>query len=187
MQWMTVGRGVIHSEFPEQESGLLEGFQLWLNLPARDKMQAPWYRDFSPQEIPELPLPGGGRVRVLAGQIHGVAGAVQRAVTDPLYLDVHLPAGGELVQSVPVQCNAFLYVYRGAVEVAGERVPLRHMALLDNEADAIQVRSGEASRFLLLAGHPLGEPVVQLGPFVMNSEAEVRQAVADYHSGRLGR
>lgn len=187
MQWMTVGRGVIHSEFPEQESGLLEGFQLWLNLPARDKMQAPWYRDFSAQEIPEMSLPGGGRVRVLAGQFQGVAGAVRRAVTEPLYLDVHLPAGSEFVQPIPSRYNAFLYVYRGSAEVAGQSVPPRQMALLDNSADAVQIKVGEASCLLLLAGYPLGEPIAQLGPFVMNTEAEVRQAVADYHSGRLGR
>ena len=185
MQWMTVGRGVIHSEIPEQENGLMEGFQLWLNLPAKDKLQAPWYRDFPAEAIPEYPLPEGGRVRVLAGVSHGVAGAVQREATAPLYLDVHLPAGSEFSQPVPATYNAFLYVYRGELAVAGEQVRERQMAILANDGDIVSVSAAQSCRFLLVAGCPLNEPIAQHGPFVMNSDEELQQAIADYQTGRL--
>ena len=185
MQWMTVGRGVIHSEIPEQENGLMEGFQLWLNLPAKDKLQAPWYRDFPAEAIPEYTTPEGGRVRVLAGVSHGVAGAVQREATAPLYLDVHLPAGSEFSQPVPATYNAFLYVYRGELAVAGEQVRERQMAILANDGDIVSVSAAQSCRFLLVAGCPLNEPIAQHGPFVMNSDEELQQAIADYQTGRL--
>ncbi len=185
MQWMTVGRGVIHSEIPEQENGLMEGFQLWLNLPAKDKMQAPWYRDFPAEAIPEYTTPEGGRVRVLAGVSHGVAGAVQREATAPLYLDVHLPAGSEFSQPVPATYNTFLYVYRGELAVAGELVRERQMAILANDGDIVSVSAAQSCRFLLVAGCPLNEPIAQHGPFVMNSDEELQQAIADYQTGRL--
>lgn len=187
MQWMTVGRGVIHSELPEQENGLMEGFQLWLNLPARDKMQSPWYRDFPAEAIPEYTTPDGIRVRVLAGQSAGVIGAVQRETTEPLYLDIHLPAGGKFSQPLPAAHNAFLYVYAGELDVAGERVPERRMAILANDGEAVEMQAIEASRVLLIAGRPLGEPIAQHGPFVMNTEEELQQAVADYQTGQLVR
>ncbi|SFN06007.1 hypothetical protein SAMN05660284_00435 [Formivibrio citricus] len=185
MQWMTVGRGVIHSELPEQENGLMEGFQLWLNLPAKDKMQAPWYRDFPAEAIPEYTTPDGIRVRVLAGTSVGVAGAVKRSVTEPLYLDIHLPAGARCSHPVPSTHNAFLYAYRGELEVAGERVAERRMAILANDGEAVEIQAIQASRVLLIAGRPLGEPIAQHGPFVMNTEEELQQAVADYQMGRL--
>ncbi len=185
MQWMTVGRGVIHSETPEQEDGRMEGFQLWLNLPAQNKMQPPWYRDFPAAAISEYTTPEGVRVRVLAGVSHGVEGAVRRPVTEPLYLDVHLPVGGVFSQSIPVTHNAFLYVYRGELLVAGEVVPECRMAVLANDGDAVNLSATQASRVLLIAGRPLNEPIAQHGPFVMNTEEELQQAVADYQQGRL--
>ena len=187
VQWMTAGRGVIHSEIPLQQGGVMEGFQLWLNLPARDKMCSPWYRDFVAADLPRFTTDAGAEVIVIGGESHGVTGAVTRDATAPLYLDIHLPAGGRFAQPLPAGHNAFLYVYRGAVDVAGTAVPVQRMAILANdpEADGVAMESAEETRVLLIAGQPLNEPIVQYGPFVMNSEQEVYQALGDYREGRL--
>ncbi len=187
VQWMTAGRGVIHSEMPEQEDGLMEGFQLWLNLPARDKMATPWYRDIPSGEIPRFETPEGVAVQVIAGASHGIQGAVERAGSEPLYLDLHLPAGSSFVQALPPGHNAFLYVYRGEVKVGDKAVPERRMAIFANapDADGIAIKADVASRALLIAGAPLDEPIVQHGPFVMNTQEEIRQAVRDFHEGRF--
>jgi redox-sensitive bicupin YhaK (pirin superfamily) len=187
VQWMTAGRGVIHSEMPEQEDGRMEGFQLWLNLPARDKMCAPWYRDIPSHEIPELRA-GGVTVRVIAGQALGVPGAMQREATSPTYLDLHLEPGARFEQPLPPSHNAFIYVYRGAVVVAGSDVPRQRMAILANapDRDGVALQAGpEGARAILIAGQPLNEPIAQYGPFVMNTNQEIHQAVEDYRSGRL--
>lgn len=194
VQWMTTGRGLVHSEMPEQEAGVMEGFQLWLNLPGKDKLCTPWYRDIQSAEIPEVTTPAGVQVRVIAGESHGVAGAVQRAHTEPVYLDLHLPAGASFSQPLAATHNAFVYVYRGAVEIvdaAGQvsAVPLHRMAILANEGDGVTLRAaaGHAdTRALLIAGRPLGEPIAQYGPFVMNTREELMQAVDDFRNGRLG-
>ena len=124
VQWMTAGRGVIHSEMPEQEDGRMEGFQLWLNLPAKDKMRAPWYRDIASRRDPEFATPEGVTVRVIAGHSHGVDGAMQRETTEPLYLDLHLPARGRASRRpLPATHNAFVYVYRGALQIGDAAVP----------------------------------------------------------------
>jgi redox-sensitive bicupin YhaK (pirin superfamily) len=185
VQWMTAGRGVIHSELPEQEEGRMEGFQLWLNLPARDKMSAPWYRDIQSAEIPEFTAPGL-TVRVIAGESQGVTGAVQREATQPLYLDLHLSAGMHFAQPLPAEHNAFVYVYRGQVTVNGTEVPAGRMALLRNEGDGVALQTGPDSRALLIAGRPLNEPIAQYGPFVMNTQQEIFQAVEDFRAGRFG-
>lgn len=187
VQWMTAGRGVIHSELPEQEEGLMEGFQLWLNLPASRKMQAPWYRDFKAEELPRLRTTSGAAVTVIAGQCQGTAGAVQREFTEPLYLDIELQAGTSFEQPLPDSHNAFVYVYRGQIELAGASVPAQKMAILANEAgrDGVAFTAEQDSRLLLIAGRPLREPIVQYGPFVMNSRDEIYQAMADYQAGRL--
>lgn len=183
-QWMTAGSGLIHSELPEQEEGLMEGFQLWLNLSARNKMIAPSYRDIPSAAIPEFTDDAGVRVRVLAGESHGVAGAVARPDTEPLYLDVHLPAGARFVQAIPAGHNAFTYTYRGSVSVGGTEAPDRHMAILANDGgDAVELAAREASRVLLIAGRPLNEPIAQYGPFVMNTSDEIRQTLVDYQRG----
>jgi quercetin 2,3-dioxygenase len=188
VQWMTAGRGVIHSEMPEQEAGVMEGFQLWLNLPARDKMRQPWYRDFNGEDIPRYLTPEGVTVRVIAGRSHGVDGAVQREVTEPLYLDLEIPAGASFSQLLPEGHNAFLYTYRGAVTVGDKAVPAKAMAILANTAgaDGVTLHAAEASRAILLAGQPLNEPIAQYGPFVMNTQAEIFAAVEDFRVGRLG-
>ena len=187
VQWMTAGRGVIHSEMPEQEDGAMEGFQLWLNLPARDKMRAPWYRDIADSEVPELTLPGV-LVRVIAGHSHGVEGAVQRDATMPLYLDVHLDAGASFEQPLAAAHNAFAYVYRGEITLADTLVRRQRMAILANDAqsDGVTMQAGtDGARLILIAGQPLHEPIAQHGPFVMNTRAELMQAVQDFQAGRL--
>ena len=187
VQWMTAGRGVIHSEIPQQEAGVMEGFQLWLNLPARDKLCDPWYRDFAAADLPCFVTDSGAAVTVIAGESHGVSGAVTRVATEPLYLDIHLSAGGRFDHALPAGHNAFLYVYRGEASVGGRTVPVQRMAILANdpEADGVTMESAEGTRLLLIAGRPLGEPIAQYGPFVMNNEQEVYQALADYREGRL--
>ena len=192
VQWMTAGRGIIHSELPEQEQGRMEGFQLWVNLPAADKMGTPGYRDIPTGEIPELRLPGAS-VRVIAGTSHGVAGAVQKAHTEPLYLDLHLEPGATFEQPLPAGHNAFVYVYRGQLEIDGgaarTSVPRERMAVLANAADRDGVRlqaGAEGARALLIAGRPLNEPIAQYGPFVMNKQAEIFQAVEDFRAGKFG-
>ena len=191
VQWMTAGRGLVHSEMPQQQEGRMAGFQLWVNLAAKDKMCAPEYRDIPPGDVPVVTLDGGVQVRVLAGESHGVRGAVTRPTTEPLYLDLTLPAGTRFEQPVAADFNAFLYVFGGAVEVHGTRVERDRMAILANESDAngVQVSTPAdataPARVLLIAGRPLNEPIVQHGPFVMNSVDEIRQAVADFQAGRL--
>jgi quercetin 2,3-dioxygenase len=187
VQWMTAGRGVIHSEIPEQEDGRMEGFQLWLNLPGKDKLCAPWYRDFPANQLQRYELPDGIAVTVIAGESRGVAGAVTRAVTQPLYLDIHLPAGDSFEHPLPAGHNAFVVVYRGAVDIAGQRVPDKQLAILANDAaaDGVRFSAVEDSRLLLIAGQPLDEPIAQYGPFVMNTEQEIYQAINDHRSGRL--
>ncbi len=187
VQWMTAGRGVIHSEIPQQEEGVMEGFQLWLNLPGRDKMCAPWYRDFASAELPRFTTAAGADVTVIAGESHGVAGAVTREATAPLYLDIHLPAGSRFAQALPAAHNAFVYVYRGAVKLGDDAVPVQRMAILANDAqaDGVVIEATEDAKLLLIAGRPLNEPIAQYGPFVMNTEQEIYQALSDFREGRL--
>ncbi|MEW6022886.1 MAG: pirin family protein [Pseudomonadota bacterium] len=187
VQWMTAGRGVIHSEMPEQNEGLMEGFQLWLNLPAKDKMMAPWYRDIPNEQVPRFTLDSGATVQVIAGSSHGVAGAVQRDGTEPLYLDIELPEGASFEQAIPAGYNAFIYVFRGEAVVAGKGVPQTRMAIFDNAegADGVVVKAAKPTRLLLIAGRPLKEPIAQYGPFVMNTQAELQQAVEDFRSGKF--
>lgn len=188
VQWMTAGKGVIHSEIPQQEEGVMEGFQLWLNLPKRDKMNTPWYRDFKADDLPKFVTEEGVEVTVIAGESHGVTGAVARDTTAPHYLDLHLPGGSHFEQKLPSGHNAFVYVYRGEVSIAGKVVPLQRMAILANDAqaDGVVIEANVDARVLLISGRPLKEPIVQYGPFVMNSQDEIYQALSDFRDGRLG-
>ncbi len=185
VQWMTAGRGLVHSELPEQEEGVMEGFQLWLNLPANDKLCTPGYRDIQTDEIPELHLDNGVIARIIAGASHGVEGAQQRAHTYPLYLDLHFEGSATFSQSLPADMNAFIYVYRGAVSIGDQTVPVQTMAILGNDpaADGLRIQSQGAARVLLIAGRPLNEPIAQYGPFVMNTQQQLEQAVRDYQAG----
>jgi len=188
VQWMTAARGVIHSEIPQQEHGVMEGFQLWLNLHSSEKMQDPWYRDFQAAQLPRLVTPQGVAVTVIAGESRGVPGAVTREITQPLYLDLHLPRGARFEQALPPGHNAFILVYRGEVTVGGTAVAARAMAILANDpgADGVVIEAGAEAKALLIAGRPLKEPIVQYGPFVMNTQQEIYQAVSDFRDGRLG-
>jgi quercetin 2,3-dioxygenase len=193
VQWMTAGRGVIHSEIPEQEDGVMEGFQLWLNLPSQRKMMEPWYRDFPSVAIPEYVTPQGVMVRVIAGSSNGVAGAVTREITEPLYLDIHVPAGTGFSTALPASHNAFIYVYRGSVKVGDVPVESRRMGILSNPeilgntpgVDGVTLAATEDARLILVAGKPLNEPIVQYGPFVMNAQQEIHQALNDFNNGHF--
>ena len=193
VQWMSAGRGIIHSEMPQQERGRMRGFQLWINLPAKEKMKPASYRDIDPSEIPVVALPGGGRVKVIAGVLElegrSTPGPIHGLSTDPLYLDVELPAGAAFAQPLASERNAFLYVFEGSVNVgpAGAARTLKtHSAGLLSRGEQVEVAAPtQDSRFLLLAGRPLGEPVVQYGPFVMNTREEIEQAMRDYQNGEL--
>jgi redox-sensitive bicupin YhaK (pirin superfamily) len=181
VQWMTAGRGIIHSEMPQQDRGRMRGFQLWINLPAKDKMKPASYRDLQASEIPEVALPGGGKVRLIAGAYGSATAPVKPGATDATYFDVHLPAGATFTHKVPDGYNAFAYVYEGELD----GIPARSAAVFTQEGD-VQVKAGaQGARFLLLAGRPLNEPVVQYGPFVMNTREEIEQAIRDYQSGTL--
>ena len=187
VQWMTAGRGVIHSEMPEQQDGAMEGFQLWLNLPSHSKMREPWYRDIAAQDVPVW-QGGGVTVKVIAGHSHGVAGAVQREQTEPLYLDIHLEPGARFEQPLPEAHNAFAYVYRGELTLADTLVRRQRMAVLANtpgSTGVVMTAGAEGARAILIAGAPLKEPIAQHGPFVMNTHQELIQAVQDFQAGRL--
>jgi redox-sensitive bicupin YhaK (pirin superfamily) len=195
VQWMTAGRGIIHSEMPEQQEGRMAGFQLWVNLAAKDKMTAPAYRDVPPAAVPELTLANGVHVRVIAGASHGVQGAVARPTTEPICLDITLPPGAQFDAALPAGHNALVYVFGGAsVDVGGAsatRVESERMAILTNDAATDGVRLAAPAqqtlpaRVLLVAGRPLNEPIVQYGPFVMNTVQQIHQAVSDFQSGVL--
>lgn len=185
VQWMTAGSGLIHSELPEQEEGLMEGFQLWLNLPAERKMTKPGYRDIAPDAIPEYTTNDGVRVRVIAGESHGVAGAVTRPDTEPLFLDIHLAAGSSFSQVLPAGHHAFVYTYRGSARVAGTVVSDRHMGILRDDGETLEVTAAEPTRLLLIAGKPLNEPIAQYGPFVMNTAEQIQQTLKDYRAGQF--
>ena len=194
VQWMTAGKGVIHSEMPEQQEGRMEGFQLWLNLPARDKLCEPWYRDIAPDEVPKA-ASAGVSVRVISGQALGVHGLVLREATAPTYLDVHLDAHAQFDQMLPATHNAFVYVYQGSLSIGGTPVPVQRMAILANArstgspelaAHGVSLLAGPAAtRAIVVAGQPLNEPIAQYGPFVMNSNEEIYQAVEDFRRGAL--
>jgi redox-sensitive bicupin YhaK (pirin superfamily) len=192
-QWMTAGRGIIHSEMPQQESGRMRGFQLWINLPAAEKMKPASYCDIRPEQIPTVTLPGGGEARVIAGRIEAgggdIAGPVQGITTEPLYMDVRLPAGGSFSHALPEGHSAFVYAYEGRLAIGPEGeardLPAQAAGVLGGEGEvAIRAADGPA-RFLLLAARPLREPVVQYGPFVMTTREEIEQALADYRNNRL--
>jgi len=189
VQWMTAGRGIIHSEMPQQKEGRMRGFQLWINLPAAEKMKPAGYRDIPAAQIPVATLAGGVSVRVIAGELRDgdrrIAGPIAGLSTEPLYMDVTLPAGTRFAQALPAAHSAFVYVFEGRVTVGGDAVDKGHGAVLvDGDACVIDGAEG-GGRLLLLAGRPLGEPVVQYGPFVMNTVAEIQRALQDYQAGRL--
>ncbi len=185
VQWMTAGRGIVHSEMPEQEEGLMRGFQLWVNLPARDKMCVPRYQDIPPAAIPVFEPGDGNRVKIIAGHYAGIEGPVSAVATEPLYLDVHLVAQTELAVPVAADHAGFVYVYEGGA-VAGDKPLAKGELGVLGAGDRLTLRTGdEPARLLVVAGKKLDEPVAKYGPFVMNTQTELHQAVADYRAGRF--
>lgn len=192
VQWMTAGHGIIHSEMPQQTEGRMRGFQLWINLPAAEKMKPAGYRDIQPEEIPVVELPGGGRVKVIAGtlQLEGetVPGPIRGLSTEPLFLDVMLSAGTRFSHAIPTGHNAFVYAYEGGIRIGPERTARElppHSAGVLGPGDRVEVFAVQDAAFIVLAGKPLNEPVAQYGPFVMNTREEVEQAIRDYQNGTL--
>ena len=183
---MTAGRGLIHSEMPEQSEGEMRGFQLWVNLPATHKMMAPRYQDIEPERVPVCTPVPGARLRVIAGNVLGVEGPVDGIVTKPIFIDIALDAGARLSLPVPATHTAFVYPFEGAELVLGSSsLPLGELGVLD-QGDSVELSAPSGTvRMILAAAAPLREPVARWGPFVMNTEAEIRQAIADYRSGRL--
>jgi quercetin 2,3-dioxygenase len=187
VQWMTAGRGIVHSEMPEQEDGLMWGFQLWVNLPAADKMVAPRYQEFEPDQIPIAELPGGARIRVIAGKVGGVAGPVSGIATAPSYFDVELPAHGSVVLDLPEGHHAFAYPFEGEALIGAQQrvVPRGRLAVLGTGGRLSLAAATSPARVLVAAGQPLGEPVARYGPFVMNTPEQIQQAIRDFQAGRF--
>ena len=189
VQWMTAGRGIIHSEMPEQQNGLMSGFQLWLNLPAKEKMTDARYLDIPAESIPTVTAAGGAVIKVIAGAIAGVRGPVDPPATAPIYLDIALPADANFGVDLPAGHSAVAYVFEGAADIGPRAHALRiatgHLGILGAGEGFAVGANGTRARLLLLAARPLGEPIARHGPFVMNTQNEIRQAVADYQAGRF--
>jgi redox-sensitive bicupin YhaK (pirin superfamily) len=185
VQWMTAGSGLIHSEMPQQEAGLMWGFQLWVNLPAADKMTAPRYQDIPPGDIPVVQPADGVTVRVVAGELAGATGPVSGISTAPVYLDIALDAGARFDLNLPEGHSAFAYVFDGkAASVAGESLARSELAVLST-GESVSFAADEAARVLLVAGRPLKEPVARYGPFVMNTPDQIHEAIADFRAGKF--
>lgn len=189
VQWMTAGRGLVHSEMPEQESGRMRGFQLWINLPAKDKMTAPKYQEYAPDSIPQVRPAEGVTVKVIAGTVDGVAGPIAQPATEPVYLDIALAPGASWSFDLPAGHNAFAYAYEGAATVGegddARALETQELAVLGG-GERLLLRAGQqALRMILVAGRPLREPVAKYGPFVMNTKQELMQAFVDFQEGRF--
>lgn len=189
VQWMTAGRGLVHSEMPEQESGRMRGFQLWVNLPAKDKMTEPKYQEFAPDRIPVAAPAAGVAVKVIAGQVGEVAGPIVQPATDPLYLDIELAPDAAWEYRLPAGHNVFAYAFEGAATVGGGEdarlLETQQLAVLGG-GERLQLRAGgRGARLILVAGRPLHEPVMRYGPFVMNTKQELMQAFVDFQEGRF--
>ncbi len=184
VQWMTAGHGIIHSEMPEQTEGEMSGFQLWVNLPAAEKMCVPRYQDFEPDEVPLVQPAGGVEVRVIAGEVDGVPGPVNGIAIEPTYLDITFPPGATFSTDLPLGHTAFAYVFQGQATISNDKVELDHLAVL-SDGDQVRMSSADGGRLILVAGKPFGEPVARHGPFVMNTTDEIRQAIYDYQQGNF--
>lgn len=183
LQWMNAGKGIIHEEMPQQTHGVLRGFQLWVNLPATDKLSAPAYHDIPSENVPEVDF-SGGLVRVLAGEYAGVTGAVEAQAVKPQFYDIHFTATTTLSVDTIAKHNGFIFVYEGEVTVQGQTVSKGHLAQLDIES-LLTIEAVNDTRLIFVSGEPLNEPIYQYGPFVMNTQAEIDQAMRDYRDGTL--
>lgn len=191
VQWMTAGRGIIHSEMPQQVSGAMRGFQLWINLPAKEKMKPAGYQDIQEESIPKVSLENGGWVKVIAGtyqnQGQTITGPIHGISTAPVFLDVHLSSNAEFEYPLAKELNAFVYAYEGGLEIGNPlKSAPKQAAIILGEGDQLKLKAGiEGAQFIVLAALPLGEPIVQYGPFVMNTRAEIEQAIDDYQNNRF--
>lgn len=191
IQWMTAGKGIVHSEMPQQKNGLLWGFQLWVNLPSADKMKPPRYQDISKEKIPVIINSEGVEVRIIAGKYEQTEGAVEGIAIEPLYLDVYLPENRSFSLSLPEDHQAFVYPFAGALNIGENadgpsgKVPASHIGILEAGNTFSAYTADNPSRFLLIAGKPINEPIVRYGPFVMNTDAEIEQAIVDFRQGML--
>lgn len=186
VQWMSAGRGVIHEEMPEQEEGLMQGFQLWVNLPAKDKMSAPNYQEFAAEELAEEQLDNGGLVRVVSGTTAaGTQGPVKQLDIEPIYMDIALPQAGQFTQPVNHTANAFVFIINGAISIGNKLLNQGELAILGAGDRVNLLASRPDTRVLLVAGNPIGEPVAKGGPFVMNTREEVHQAFTDFQTGNF--
>ncbi|WP_417793755.1 pirin family protein [Terasakiella pusilla] len=184
-QWMTAGRGIIHSEMPEQTDGLMKGFQLWVNLPARHKMTEPRYQDIDPRDIPSKELDGIGTLKVIAGEAFGVTGAVSQIVTKPMFIDLAMKPNVEVNIPIPAGQTAFLFLFEGKIHLDCEEIETNRLVTLD-DGDAVKVKSGpRGARFIAVAADPINEPIARYGPFVMNTQEEIYQAFDDFRAGRF--
>lgn len=184
LQWMNAGKGIIHEEMPQQTEGKMRGFQLWVNLPASEKMSEPGYQDIKSDAISELKLSEHSKARVLAGELFGVAGAVNTQAVKPQFYDVHISANDEVSFPVHDTHNGFVYVYEGELSVSAKRICKGQLAVLEMAAE-LSVSTSQNTRFIFVSGQPIGEPVEQYGPFVMNTTEEIKQALADFQGNRL--
>ena len=186
LQWMNAGKGIIHEEMPQQTSGKMRGFQLWVNLPADQKMSMPGYQDIPSADVPEVHFDNGNLVRVLAGEFEAVKGAVTTQSVKPLFLDVHMTSEGNQSIELSQDHNGFIYVYEGVLSIANKKLSKGQLGVLDIDGKlAVENNSENEARFIVVTGKPINEPVVQYGPFVMNTEAEINQALSDFRTGAL--
>ena len=184
VQWMTAGRGIIHSEMPEQMEGEMNGFQLWVNLPAAEKMCVPRYQNFEPDEVPLVKPAGGLEVRVIAGEVGGISGPVSGIAIEPIYLDISFAPGATFSINLPLGHTAFIYVFQGQAMISNDKVELDHLAVL-SDGEQVRMSSADGGRVILVAGKPFGEPIARYGPFVMNTTDEIHQAIRDYQQGNF--
>jgi len=189
VQWMTAGEGILHSEIPEQIAGLMHGFQLWINLPAQRKMAQPAYTEIPAVQIPVLTTEEGHQLKLIAGQWQQHMGPLERPDTEPVYMDITFASNKPLTIALPAGHNAFVYVVEGISKIDGRMIEVGHMAILSTEPEAqdVVIHGHAGNQILVLAGKPLREPIVQWGPFVMNTRQEIEQAITDYQSGQFGR
>ena len=184
VQWMTAGRGIVHSEMPEQKEGKMQGFQLWVNLPSANKMCPPRYQNIKPEDIPVVTTNNGTIVRVITGTASGVNGPVTGISIDPLYIDVSLTSSGTHTQAITPGHTAFVYAFEGAIEIAGTQIKLNQLALL-SDGDEVVLTSKNTGRAIVVSGAPIGEPIARYGPFVMNTNDEIKQAINDFQTGKF--
>ncbi len=184
VQWMTAGRGIVHSEMPEQKEGELHGFQLWVNLPASDKMYASRYQNIEPADVPEIMTDRGARLRIIAGTAAGTDGPVTHISVDPLYLDVALAPGAVHTQAIEPGHTCFAYVFEGSAKIGDKAIELHTLAAL-TDGDSVELSSDGGGRLILGAGRPIEESIVRYGPFVMNTRDEIHQAIQDYQTGNF--